>query len=422
MKSMASAPNIHKGRALFKKLGSPRTVLAPMVDASELAWRIFCRKHGAQMCYSPMYHARLFGTTESYRESQFGTEDYTKTDTPLVVQFCSNKPNELVDAVNLVKGRCDAVDLNLGCPQGIARKGHYGAFLMDEWDLVASLINAVSTEVPDVPITAKIRIFEDKQKTLAYARKLLEAGAYWLTVHGRTREMKGQQTGLADWTQIEFLRKELPEELVLIANGNIIYKRNIEECLAKTGADAVMIAETALAYPGIFSPQVGEKVSIDDFPRVDLALREYFEIAKSTAGSASTTSMKTHMFKLLRTFFVKETDIRNQLGPIKSGEFEKFEDIVSQVETRVAELLKDEKNVDEIGINGEYVTVPHWRTQPLFRIVNGVASNGVQSQVKRVKRTAEEITSGDSTDSKRAKAETSSAPSNTSSSANEQNL
>lgn len=380
---MALMPNIAKGRALYERLGSPKTVVAPMVDASELAWRTLCRQYGAELCYSPMFHARLFGTTESYRQNQLSSEDFQGVDTPLVIQFCSNKPNELVDAVKLVKGRCDAVDLNLGCPQGIARKGHYGAFLMDEWELVASLIEAVNTQVPDVPITAKIRVFEDREKTLAYAKRLLEAGAYWLTVHGRTREMKGQQTGMADWTQIEYLRKNLPENLVLIANGNIIYKRNIEECLHATGADAVMIAETALAYPAIFSKPVSGTPSVEDYPRVDHVLRAYFEIVKKTPGHATAVAVKTHMFKLLRTFFIKETDIRNKLGPVKSGDNEKFEEIVKDVEDRVQSLLEASSPEDTVRIEGDYVRVPHWRTQPLFRVVDGVASNGeVRSEEK----------------------------------------
>jgi tRNA-dihydrouridine synthase 1 len=45
----------------------------------------------------------------------------------------------MVKAATMVKPYCDGVDLNLGCPQKIAKNGHYGAFLMEEWDRIASI-------------------------------------------------------------------------------------------------------------------------------------------------------------------------------------------------------------------------------------------------------------------------------------------
>lgn len=93
-----------------------------------------------------MFHAGLFGSASHprYAEEQFDTspeslEGVAPYDRPLVVQFCANDKNLWLAAAKKVVGRCDAVDLNLGCPQGIAKKGRYGAFLMEEWDLIRGM-------------------------------------------------------------------------------------------------------------------------------------------------------------------------------------------------------------------------------------------------------------------------------------------
>lgn len=266
------------------------------------------------LAYSPMLHARLFADSEKYRLSHF--QPTTKKpfsaanpttspeldaspenprpyldgnpaiDRPLIVQFCANDPTALLAAAKLVAPHCDAVDLNLGCPQGIARKGHYGAFLQEDQQLIYDLIRTLHEQLP-VPVTAKIRVLETREATLAYARNVLAAGASFLTVHGRLREQKGHLTGLADWEMIRFLRDSLPPDTVLFANGNILQHGDVQRCLAATGADAVMSAEGNLSDPAIFAPEPAVGKEGREYWRgrdgrggwrVDAVMRRYLDI------------------------------------------------------------------------------------------------------------------------------------------------
>ncbi|KAK8041935.1 hypothetical protein PG993_006458 [Apiospora rasikravindrae] len=272
----ATKPKLH-GRAFYESIGSPKFVVAPMVDQSEFAWRMLTRsfmtpaENAKLLAYTPMFHARLFEETPKYRESHFqstvSAEDTAlhldgnpAFDRPLFVQFCANDPAHLLAAAQHAVPYCDAIDLNLGCPQGIARKGHYGAFLQEDQDLIFRLINNLHNNL-SIPVTAKIRVLETKEQTLAYAQNVLNAGASIITVHGRRREQKGHLTGVADWSFIRYLRENLPKDTVIFANGNILQPGDVDKCLEATGADAVMSAEGNLSDPAIFgaAPPVGQE-------------------------------------------------------------------------------------------------------------------------------------------------------------------
>ena len=107
---------------------------------------------GAGLCYTPMLHAGLAAGDSGiqYLERQFTTR---RGDWPLSAQFAGHDPSVVCKAAErtlaLAGDNVDnivALDLNLGCPQQIARRGRYGAWLWErDADAAVDVIRALRT-------------------------------------------------------------------------------------------------------------------------------------------------------------------------------------------------------------------------------------------------------------------------------------
>ena len=296
----------------------------------------------------------------SYQESVFST---FPQDRPLIGQICGNDPNVVLKAALKLQESCDAIDLNLGCPQAIAKKGHYGSYLQDEWELIGKIVTTLHENL-QIPVTCKIRIFSDVEKTLRYAKMLQDSGCQMLTVHGRLREQRGLNTGLADWNQIKRIKQEL--NIPIVANGNILYHEDIEKCIEYTGCDGVMTAEGNLYNPGIFTDIC--------YPVWQMA-SEYLNLCREY--SAPVSYVRGHLFKLYRNTIMNYPTLRDRLAFAK-----KLEEII-ELNEELTKCLKDsygseivEKSMKDFVKDSEgYYSIPPYYCQPYFRTLAKNISN-----------------------------------------------
>ena len=264
-------------------------ILAPMVGGSELAFRLLCRKYGAQLAYTPMMNSERFAIEESYRLKEFQT---TPQDRPLVAHFSGNDPEIMLRAAKYVEDKCDAIDLNLGCPQRVAHAGHFGSFLLgpDDRNLVISIIKKLSSNIK-IPIFVKIRLLDTVPETIELCQQLITAGASLIAIHARYRVNlvgrtgPGARDGAAHLDQIVTIKQVIDDwnkqnnhkYIPIIANGNVRCYDDVIKNLEFTKADGIMTAEGILDDPAIFARYDNNKNYPPD--KIDLAI-EYIELVE----------------------------------------------------------------------------------------------------------------------------------------------
>ncbi|KAF9432118.1 tRNA-dihydrouridine(16/17) synthase [NAD(P)(+)]-like protein [Entomortierella beljakovae] len=363
-KSTHSFPPKLSDWEFYRSIGSPKYIVAPMVDQSELPWRILSRRYNAELCYTPMFHAKLFVTDENYRDEQWpglknGLGGGGPNDRPLIAQFSANDPELLLQASIMVAPYCDAIDVNLGCPQNIAKSGHYGSYLMEDWPLISSLVSTLHRHLP-IPVTAKIRIFPEVEKTIEYAKMIIDSGAQLLVVHGRLRENKGHKAGFADLEHIRKVQEAVGHLVPVIANGNIAYHEDLAKCMEKTGCPGVMTAEGNLFNPAIFTNRTIESWKLAE---------EYLDICEQLGGNQKHGFIRGHLFKLFRPSMRFHEDLRAELGMVES--IKEMHIITQKIKERLirdaeASRLAGESFEGRVDKNG-FPIIPHWFVQPYLR-------------------------------------------------------
>jgi tRNA-dihydrouridine synthase B len=218
-----SAPKIHVGTV---QLASP-LVVSPMAGMTDTAFRRLVKRHGGcGLVVTEMVSSeglvRGIDRTLEYAE-------YTEEERPVSIQIFGGDPDTMAEAARIVEGMgADIVDVNMGCPVPKISKHHAGCSLMREPEHAATIIAAMVKAVK-IPVTAKMRKgWDDNEQTAPdVARRVEDAGAAAVTIHGRTA--KQSYSGSADWDFVARVASRLT--IPVFGSGDCIEPAQIVERL-----------------------------------------------------------------------------------------------------------------------------------------------------------------------------------------------
>ena len=224
--------------------------LAPMARHTDVAFRQLCKEQGADVMVTEFVQSEAL-----IRDNAKAWEmvDFTETQRPMGVQIFGATPKSMAQAARLVCERVkpDFLDLNFGCPAHKVIEQNAGSGLLRCPPLLYDLVKAVKDAIPDVPLTAKMRLGWDDSTIVAVevAERLETLGVEAIAVHGRTKEQG--YSGEANWDWISQVAAAV--SVPVIGNGDVKDWTSAHRRMNESGVSGLMIGRAALSNPWIFS-------------------------------------------------------------------------------------------------------------------------------------------------------------------------
>lgn len=223
-------------------------VVAPMAGMTDSAFRRLVKRHGGcGLVVTEMVSSeglvRGIDRTLEYAE-------YTEEERPVSIQIFGGDPEKMATAAQIVEGMgADIVDVNMGCPVPKIARHNAGCSLMREPEHAASVINAMARAVR-IPVTVKMRAgWNDRLKNAPeLARRVQDAGAAAVTIHGRTAEQS--YSGSADWGLVSGVARDL--SIPVLGSGDCIEAGQIVERMG-CGVSGVLVGRGVLRNPWILA-------------------------------------------------------------------------------------------------------------------------------------------------------------------------
>lgn len=245
--------------------------LAPMAGPGDSAFRRICKEWGADYTVSEMISSKAlrFGAEKTEALARYSADE-----TPILIQLFGRDPEAMESAAAFIYERYQpaGIDLNMGCPAPKIFNNGDGSALLSEPLLAENLVRAAIRGC-NCPVSVKMRVGIDAidPNITDFAKRIEDAGASFITVHGRTREQF--YSGKANYSVIREIKESV--SIPVVANGDVVDPDSAKLILEQTGADGIALARGALGAPYVFT-QIKEGIAGRE-PQV-FSLEKRFEI------------------------------------------------------------------------------------------------------------------------------------------------
>jgi len=313
--------------------------LAPMEDVSDQAFRVICRRMGADIVYTEFTSSEAIIRTIPKALNKISVCDEER---PVAIQLFGGLESSMEKATRIAtRLKPDFIDINCGCwVKNHVARGEGAALLKDLKHfekIVRSTVNATH-----LPVTVKTRLgWDDNSIVILDVAKMVEdAGAKALTVHCRTRSQA--HDGNANWEWLSKIKNVI--SIPLFGNGDVQCAQDALNML-KTGCDGVMIGRAAIGNPWLFNeiksflstgivctpPSIKERIEVClEHLKLTVKLKgEQFSIRPFRKYYAGYLKGFSHIASL-RTSLMQFTQL-SQIEDCLSSYLDKYESITSSV-------------------------------------------------------------------------------------------
>lgn len=220
--------------------------LAPMAGITDYVLRTLVRKY-SKTC---LLTTEMISSEALVQVPDTEILKRNQDHSPIAYQLSGHKPELMARAAKILEPYADIIDINMGCPVNKVVKGQDGCALMRNPVLAADIVKSVKSAV-SCPVSVKFRLGYtlDEINFVDYGIKMQEAGADFITIHGRTRAQ--MYSGKANWEIIKDLRQSV--DVPVFANGDVLSVEDAIKCMEASGANGIAVGRGILGDPALIS-------------------------------------------------------------------------------------------------------------------------------------------------------------------------